>query len=57
MNDYESCEFKPLNAMKSFKCYEQLRVVDDMNDFESLAQVSECCEQLKVIIDVNNSRS
>ena len=55
---------------KAIKCYEQLRlwmiwmilnhelrVVDDMNDFELWAHNSRCYEQLKVMVDMNDFRS
>ena len=34
-------------------CYEQLRVVIDMNDFMLSAQGSRCYEQLRVVDDMN----
>ena len=39
------------------KCYEQLRAVDDMNDWWSHAKGSRCYEQLRVVDGMNNSRS
>ena len=37
---------------KASRCYEQLRVVDDMNDFRSWDEGSRCYEQLKVLVDM-----
>ena len=42
---------KPLESTK------KLRVVVDMNDSKSWAQVSRCYEQLKVVNDMKYSRS
>ena len=37
------------------RCYEQLRVVVNMNDSRSGAQGSRCYEQLMVVNEMNNS--
>ena len=39
------------------KCYDQLRVVNDMNDFKSQDEIFRCYEQLKVLDNINDSRS
>ena len=47
----------PGSLAKGFRCYEQVKVVDEMNDSWSCAQDSKSYEQLKTIDDMNNSRS
>ena len=42
---------------KASRCYEQLRVVDDMNDFRSWDEGSRCYKQLKVVDDMNELES
>ena len=42
---------------QGFRCYENLKDVDDMNDSESSAYSSRCYEQLKVMDDMNDSVS
>ena len=39
------------------KIYEQLRVMDNMNDFGSWDQDAKCFEHLRLVDDMNNSRS
>ena len=39
------------------RCYEQLKVVDDMNNSRLSAQSSRCFEQHKLVDDKNNLRS
>ena len=41
----------------ALKCYEQHRLIVDMNDSKSWAQGSKCYEQLRVVDDMNDSRS
>ena len=41
----------------SFKCYEQLMYVDNMNIFKSWAQGFRCNEKLKAVVDMNDFRS
>ena len=36
------------------KCYELVRVMNDMNDSRSSTQVSSCYEQLRVVNDMND---
>ena len=50
INDFESWA-------QGFRCYEQLRVVDDMSYSRSWAQAYGCYEQLNVVDGVNDSRS
>ena len=40
-----------------FKCYEQLNIVDDMNDSESWTQSSRYYEYLRALVDMNESES
>ena len=40
-----------------FKFYEQLNVMDDINNLGSWAQDSRCYNQRKVIDDMNDSKS
>ena len=42
---------------KDTKCYQHLKVVDDMKDSGLLAQGSRCYEELKAMNDMNDSRS
>ena len=70
MNNLVSRDLRPLDAMNNlglrmiwiilgheygFKCYEKLRVVDDVEDSRSWAQGFICHEQLRVVIDKNQS--
>ena len=72
MNDLRSRELKALNDMNNlrllmyeqlrvwaqgFKCYEHIRVVDDMNNCRSWVEGSKWYEQLRVVDDMNNLRS
>ena len=41
---------------QAFRCYEQLKVVDDMNDSYSWAHDFKCNEQFRVVDDINGSR-
>ena len=50
MNDYKSW-------VEGYRCYEQLRAMDDMNDFELWAQGSRYYEQLKIVDDMSYSVS
>ena len=37
------------------RCFEQLRAMDDMNNFVSLAQTSKCYQWIRVVDEMNDS--
>ena len=41
------------SSTQGYRCYEQLKAMDDMSYFGSLAQGFGCYEQLKVVDDMN----
>ena len=47
-------EWVTISCAQASRFYEQLRVVDDMNDSRSWAQGSRCYEKLRVMVDMNN---
>ena len=50
MNDSKS-------LAQAFRCYEQLRAIDDMSHFLSSVQGFRCYAQLWVMVDMNKSGS
>ena len=59
MNDWGSCELKPLDAMSSLglwmilmTSYHELMVVDNMNNSRSWAYNSRYYEHLKIVVDM-----